>query len=103
MILNKGDEQFLRHAMRCLGISELHVNMSDSKAKWPDIWISGNVITVTAEWARQNTTERRKRLVHECLHLLGLNHGKIDGLEYSTYPAKDKYSMKVYRKLIRWV
>jgi ssRNA-specific RNase YbeY (16S rRNA maturation enzyme) len=73
--------------------------MSDSKKVWPDIWISGDTVTVTQEWARQNADERRKRLVHECLHLVGLNHGKIDGLEYSTYPAKDKYSMKVYRRI----
>lgn len=95
------DREFLvRVAMPALGISRMSVQWSDSKLRWPDIWTDGHTITVTKEWARQGVHERRKRLVHELLHLKGYTHGRIGGLNYSTRPQKDTYSMMVYRRLI---
>jgi len=100
--LPSGDAKFLlEQAMPALGIGKIRISWSDSRKKWPDIWCdpATNTITVTAEWRRQNADERRKRLVHECLHLIGYEHGWYRGLEYSTYPDRDRFSMKVYRQI----
>jgi hypothetical protein len=86
--------------MKIYNIPELGLKWDNSKAVYPDIWCTTKpaVITVTSEWAKQNKNERRKRLVHEFLHLAGKEHN--DKIGYSTYPDKDTYSMKVYKKLI---
>ena len=92
-------------AMRTFDIKKLNIDWSDSIAQWPDIWIDLSskvpVITVAREWARQNTNERRKRLVHEMLHLLGYTHGRIGKYDYNTIPQKDSFSMVVYKSLVR--
>jgi len=101
-ILNKGDKAVAYDLMREFGIKQLLFDMSNSTKKWPDIWVVKSrppVITVTKEWARQGKDERRKRLTHEFLHLNGLEHN--EKLGYSTIPAKDSYSMSVYRILKR--
>ncbi len=100
--LTIGDRKFLIKVMRKFDIPALEVVWSRSRKKWPDIWMTKSVvpkITVTQEWARQNMTERRKRLVHELLHVKGMEHDESKG--YSTIPARDTYSMKVYRILLR--
>lgn len=105
--LEKGDKRFLTAiAMPSFGIRKVRVKYSDSKKKWPDIWCNQNggipTITVTAEWSRQTPDERRKRLVHELIHL-AWKMGHSDKIGYSTLPDKDTYSMKVYQQLMRRV
>lgn len=83
------------------GVLRIYLARSDSTAKWPDIWVEKNripVITVTKEWSRQNVHERRKRLVHEFLHLTGMEHNEEIG--YSTYPDRDSFSKRVYEGLM---
>ena len=94
------DAQFLRYAAHRLGVSVPEVRWSSSRAKWPDIWIDGSTVTVTREWALQSTSERRKRLTHELLHLRGLLHGRVGKWLYSTFPSEDSYSRVVYRSLV---
>ncbi len=103
-LLGPGDREFLTdRLMPYFGITKLLVKFDDkSTKKWPDLWCEPGdppSITVTREWARQNTDERRKRLTHECIHL-GWGKDHNDAIGYNTVPAKDKYSMMVYRKII---
>ena len=104
MRLHKDDVRFIRtKLMPWVDLRELVIQWSASEKKWPDIWVEQGrvpVITVTREWARQGVHERRKRLVHEGLHLRGLKHGRIGGLEYSTKPSRDEYSVKIYQELV---
>ena len=95
------DKPFLKGAAGVLGVHTPTVKVSSSQDPWPDLWTDGYSITVTQEWARQSVHERRKRLVHELLHLKGLNHGRIGRLNYSTYPHLDSYSRYVYQQLLR--
>ena len=98
--MRNDDKRFITEVlMPRFDIKRLLISHSNSAKKWPDIWIEMGgipIITVTREWAKQNTHERRKRLVHEFLHLTGLDHGKIDGLDYNTEPRKDTYSRVIY-------
>ena len=91
--------------MPYFGIRAVAIDYMETGKKWPDIWIEINrrppLITVTQEWARQDTDERRKRLVHEIIHCLGIQHGRKGNLDYSTYPEKDSYSKAVYRDIVR--
>ena len=100
-----GDKRFIREVlMPFAGISAIKIASSNSRAKWPDIWIDMDgipTITVTNEWRRQNIHERRKRLVHEGCHILGLEHGRIGRYNFNTKPSLDTYSKHVYRQLIR--
>jgi len=101
--MSQSDQSWLRGAMARFGVERLRVRSSPSTAQWPDLWIEMSdppMLTVTREWARQDTHERRKRLVHECLHLAGLEHGRIGSLNYSTYPEKDSYSRAVYQSIV---
>ena len=102
MNISKGDIEFIENIlMPKFRIKKLGIKYSSSKRKWPDIWISMNqvpIITVTQEWARQTMQERHKRLVHEALHIRGMEHDESIG--YSTYPSRDSYSMRVYRRII---
>ncbi len=95
------DVRFIKKVlMPFAGVQKLFLAYSPSRARWPDIWVEPNgvpKITVTQEWLRQSTMERRKRLTHEFLHLLGMSHDESIG--YSTFPGRDSYSMKVYRGL----
>ena len=101
--LTKEDISFIKDTlMPWAGVRKLRLAYSDSKKVWPDVWISFNeipTITVTNEWKRQDTHERRKRLVHEFLHIRGLEHDEKIG--FSTHPDRDSYSMRVYREIIR--
>ena len=68
-------------------------------AVYPDIWVQGNVITVTPEWARQDVDERRKRLLHEGLHIIGFGHGaKERAMGYYSKPEKDVYTRELYER-----
>ena len=102
--ITTGDIEFVRHVLLPWSeVRAIYLEWDNSKKVYPDIWLSyrGRIpmITVTREWARQTMKERHKRLVHEFLHILGMEHdGSID---YNTYPNKDKYSEKMYRRLIR--
>ena len=83
------------------GVKRVYLKWSDSKKVWPDIWVElGKVpiITVTQEWAKQSLHERRKRLVHEFLHISGFEHN--ESLGYSTHPGNDYYSKRVYKSLV---
>ena len=104
-VLTRGDIEFLFYkAMSFFSIRELRVVYDPSKAKWPDIWVSPNripEITVTETWRRKSAGQRRTELVHECLHIKGLQHGKKGKLEYSTHPVKDSFSRKVYKDILR--
>ena len=104
-IIPEGDKGFLRQIINRFHLKKLGLEVSSSKQKHPDIWLEYRqgipVIVVTQEWAKQDVHSRRSRLIHEILHIKGLEHGKYDGLEYSTYPDKDTYSGVVYRELLR--
>ena len=103
-MITVADQKFITNIlMPRFKVKKLRIKWSVSTEKWPDIWVEKGrvpVITVTHEWSKQKVHERRKRLVHEALHITGLEHGKIGGLEYSTDPSKDSYSKKVYQELI---
>jgi hypothetical protein len=99
MKIQPSDKLFVKHLMKIYNIPELELKWDNSKEVYPDIWctVKPATITVTREWAKQNEDERRKRLVHEILHISGKNHNAKIG--YSTYPDRDTYSMKVYNKI----
>lgn len=101
--ISQADALFLRNLLIHYRIKKIGLKWSNSTAKHPDIWVTLGptpVITVTQEWARQTTPERQKRLVHEVLHILGHEHGRIGKYNYSTYPSEDTYSKAVYLKLL---
>ena len=109
-MIQQGDIEFVRtKLLPWSGVKAVKIAWSNSTKSWPDIWVQTGevpVITVTKEWARQDVHERRKRLVHEFLHLKGLNHPeggsiRIGKYVYSTFPASDSYSKAVYRQLIQ--
>lgn len=99
-----GDKVFLGRAVKYFGIKNVRIAWSNLRKRYPDIWVDLSkevpVITVTAEWLRQTADERRKRLVHEIGHIFGLEHGKMHGLVYSTYPGRDFWSKAVYKDII---
>ena len=104
MSIPRSDREWLRKkAMPYFGIGAIAIDYVETGRKWPDIWIETNreppLITVTQEWMKQNKDERRSRLVHECLHLTGLQHGRKGKLNYSPYPEKDSYSKMVYIRI----
>ena len=105
MSISELDKQFVeRKLLPYFGIKSLNLKYSDSKKKYPDIWVSLDkipTITVTNEWKKQSMNERRKRLVHEALHVMGLEHGKYGKYIYSTFPRFDTYSKKVYQDILK--
>ena len=108
-MIKKEDIGFIKNKLLpWSGVKRIRLAWSNSTAKFPDIWLSFEdglpTITVTKEWRRQNMQERRKRLVHEMLHLQGLEHPeggsvRIGKYVYSTFPAEDSYSRAIYRRL----
>lgn len=100
----EADIKFVKNRlMPYFEVKKVKLSWSDSDKKWPDIWceIDGTpIITVTKEWLKQPLDERRKRLVHEFIHIgWGLQHGKYSGIVYSTYPKEDEYSRLVYQRI----
>ena len=102
-ILTIGDRRFTVKLMKKFGIKNLNILWSDSKKQYPDIWcfpyLKPPKIVVTAEWTRQNAQERRKRLLHEVLHLIGYEHGKIGKYDFNTVPSKDSFSKAMYEQI----
>jgi len=101
LVIVESDIQFITNVLLpYFKIDRVIVGYSASQARWPDIWCERTRpprITVTEEWRRQNMHERRKRFVHELLHVRGLEHGRIGRLNYHTIPEKDSYSKYVYQ------
>ena len=98
----KSDMTFVRkYALPYFGIKKVGFTIDYSTKKFPDIWCYPDanppVIVVTQEWARQRAGERRKRIVHELLHISGLNHSKKIG--YNSRPDLDTYSQRVYNEI----
>ena len=110
MSIPLGDKKFLERLLPYFRLKKIETDESDSKQQWPDIWVSFQryppIIVVTKEWKKQSYHERRKRLVHEGLHLVGLEHPsgggvKIGNLYYSTFPKEDSFSKAVYLDILR--
>ena len=103
MNISRGDIEFIKNIlMPKFRINTLGIKYSSSRQKWPDIWVEKGVVpvvTVTQEWASHDTPLRRSQLVHEFLHLRGLEHGRIGKYNYNTRPELDSYSKAVYRRL----
>ena len=104
--MTDGDIKFVQDILLpWAGIRAVYIACSNSKKKYPDIWIDMYKgiprITITKEWESHNKHLRRSQLVHEFLHLRGLNHGRIGKYDYNTRPELDTYSKKVYRRLIK--
>ena len=91
--------------MTKFGIKRLRIKYSPLKQRWPDLWCSLNgipEITVTDEWRRQSMRERRKRLVHEFIHISWqFGHGKVGRYDFNTVPELDTYSRYVYDVILR--
>ena len=103
-ILTLGDRKFLTKCLQFFDIKAVNIEFSDSKKVHPDIWITFDKIpkiTVTKEWRSHNKDLRRSQLVHEFLHIRGLEHGEHGKYVYSAYPAKDTLSKKVYRDMVK--
>lgn len=100
-IMSKSDIEFIEQKLLpYIGRDNVRIAYSASKKRWPDIWVEKYrvpVITITDEWKRQPYHERRKRLVHEGLHLRGMEHNEQIG--YFTKPARDIFSKAVYEIL----
>jgi len=107
MIISQGDLAFLKDAMHRLNIRKpIRVYRSDSKKKYPDIWvITGKdpiEIWVTDEWARQSVRERRKRLIHEVAGHVAFDwphNSYMDKLGFTSRPNTDTMSMRIYDDL----
>jgi hypothetical protein len=86
-----------------LGLKSIQIAQDDEyEGTYPDIWVQGKTITVTREWARQEMHERRKRLLHEGLHLVGFGHGaKERRMGYYSQPAKDAYTKALYERELK--
>ena len=86
-----------------LGLKSIQITQDEEyEGTYPDIWVQGGVITVTREWARQGMHERRKRLTHEGLHLVGFGHGaKERRMGYYSQPAKDSYTKALYERELK--
>jgi len=86
-----------------LGLKSVQITQdTEYEGTYPDIWVQGGVITVTREWARQGMHERRKRLLHEGLHLVGFGHGaKERKMGYYSQPAKDTYTKALYERELK--
>ena len=104
-LLTVSDTIFIRSLIKKYDTGKIRIGFSASHAKHPDIWIEMNgtpKITVTNEWRRQAMVERHKRMVHEIVgHLVyRMEHGMYNGLNFSTYPEKDTWSMERYRDIV---
>ena len=105
MVIPSGDKEFLvTQALPYFRVRRVVLRTDPGTKEWPDIWVDPHadppVITVTETWRRKPLHSRRSELVHELLHLKGLEHGTYDGLVYSTLPQLDTYSKAVYRRLL---
>ena len=100
--IQKSDIRFTKKLMRYFGVEKLRIRHDSSPKKYPDIWLSFNhvpTISVTDEWLRHDTHTRRSQIVHEFLHIAGMEHDEAIG--YNSRPQKDRFSKRVYYNLIR--
>lgn len=98
--LTRAEEAWLRGiVIPALGIkvSVKIIEDHDYQGKYPDIWTKGYTITITNEWARQSPTERKKRLLHEMIHIAGFPH--MPKVGFYSRPERDTFTAKVMRKL----
>ena len=101
-LLSESDKNWVEQvALPYLKIGSVSIKEDESYyGTYPDIWINTGTrtITVTRAWAKQSLHERRKRLLHEMLHMTGLRHGpKERKLGYYSRPDRDSYSKKLYQ------
>lgn len=105
MDISEKDKVFISGTlMPHFGVKKVRISYVPLTKKWPDIWVVKNkipCITVTETWKRKTLRQRRVELVHEFLHLTGLEHGKIGVFNYNTIPEKDSYSEYVYEAITR--
>lgn len=100
-LISDGELRWLRdEVMPKLGIARLSIGEDlEHTASYPDIWANTSTmtITVTKSWSRFSKLERKAHLLHECLHLVGMEHN--EGIGYNSHPAEDTYSWRVGREL----
>ena len=83
-------------------VPALRLSWDKSKETYPDIWCFPDMtpprIVVTREWAKQDTAERRKRLVHEMIHISYKykDDRQVQGMKYRSHPEQDEYSRYLY-------
>ena len=97
-LLTQDDRRFIRFAMDYFSLKIVKLKWSPDKKPYPDIWCTDGalpMIFVTREWKQQSPTERKKRIVHEFIHIFGVE-GHNDSIGYSTFPDKDTLSQRVY-------
>jgi len=101
ILVTKEEMNWLQNTvMPYLGISQLKLAEDlNHTARYPDIWVEGDTITVTREWARQGKRERKKRLLHESLHIYGLDH--MPSIGFYSKPNLDTFSKRVMEKMER--
>ena len=90
--------------MQFFNIKTLKIGYSSSTETYPDIWVILDrvpVITVTETWRRKGERQRHIELVHEALHIKGLQHGRYGKMDFNTKPALDTYSRQVYKDIRR--
>jgi predicted metallopeptidase len=99
-ILTRDEAHFVKRALMYFDIQRIAFKWDNSCKRYPDLWVtldSTPIITVTQEWKNQTSKERMKRVIHELIHVVGINHNSKIG--YNSHPDKDTYSMKIYRRL----
>jgi len=101
--LTKGDQEFVRLALRYFRIMRVRFRVIGGYPAHPDIWSyvwePVPVIVATQTWARKSPQQRRIEIVHEFCHISG-TRGHSKKLGFSTYPEFDTYSKKVYSDII---
>lgn len=98
-LITDGEMRWLEQVvMPYLNIDRLRLTENlQHTAVYPDIWVEGDTITVTREWARQSKRERKKRLLHESLHIFGLPHTPEIG--FYSKPRLDTFSMRIMEQM----
>lgn len=98
--LTEAEGAWLVKAMQRLGIPKVEVESSGPGDLC--VWLGEETprIRVGSKWHAAKPHERRKRLLHELLHVKGLRHNaQSRKLGYYSNPERDSYSRKVYRAL----
>ncbi|MDP2953827.1 MAG: hypothetical protein Q8O76_10995 [Chloroflexota bacterium] len=103
VLIRQADMDWLeRVACPIMGVERVYVQEEPTyQGKYPDIWsVPGKkLIVVTPEWARQRVHERRSRLGHELVHLLGYPHRPSKG--FYSRPDKDRFGKQLYWLIVR--
>lgn len=92
----------MRRAMRYFGVRRVGVRaMPTGDIR---VWLGGGtpLIEVGPNWRRCHAIERRKRLVHEALHVAGYLHSTpMRRRHYYSKPQRDQLSRRVYEDIAR--